>query len=117
MVEDDADDRVIYGTILAQSGFEVVFAEDYESGLRAAREQQPDAVLLDIGLPGSKTGLDLCLDVRRGHETAHLPVVVLSGFAADRVGAAARAAGCSMYIEKPTSPLQVAREIERLLTS
>lgn len=115
MVEDDADDRVIYGTVLSRSGFDVVFAEDYESGLRAARERRPDVMLLDVGLPGSKTGLDLCMDVRRGHDTSDLPVVVLSGFAAAQIGEAARAAGCSRYIEKPTSPLAVARELVRLL--
>ncbi len=117
MVEDDADDRAIYGTVLCRSGFDVVFAEDYETGIRAAREQRPDAVLLDVGLPGDKTGLDLCLAVRRSHGTSHLPVVVLSGFSADQVGDAARAAGCTTYIEKPTSPLQVVRELERLIGS
>lgn len=115
MVEDNPDDRTIYGTVLARSGFDVVFANDYESGLRAVREQHPDAVLLDLGLPGEKTGLDLCLDVRRAYETADLPVIVLSGFRATRVSAAAQAAGCTLYIEKPTSPLQVAAELERLL--
>lgn len=117
MVEDDVDDRLIYGTLLDRLGFDVVFAEDYESGLRAARERHPDAMLVDIGLPGSKTGLDLCLDLRRCHDTADVPVIVLSGFSARRVGEAARAAGCSAYIEKPTSPLAVAREIQRLLAA
>lgn len=117
MVEDNADDRSIYGTVLERRGFDVVFAEDYDSGIRAAREQHPDVVLLDLGLPGSKTGLDLCLDIRRWHETADLPVIVLSGFRANRVSAAAHAAGCTKYIEKPTSPLAVAAELERLLTS
>jgi len=117
MVEDNADDRSIYATVLGERGFDVVFAEDYDSGLRAVREQQPDAVLLDLGLPGQKTGLDLCFDMRRVHDTADLPVVVLSGFRANRVGAAARAAGCTAYLEKPTSPLAVAAELERLLLS
>ncbi len=115
MVEDNADDRFIYGTVLSQRGFDVVFAEDYDSGLRAAQEQSPDAVLLDLGLPGSRTGLDLCFDMRRAFRTADLPVVVLSGFRANRVSAAAHAAGCTKYIEKPTSPLAVAEELERLI--
>ncbi|HEU5209460.1 MAG TPA: response regulator [Longimicrobiales bacterium] len=117
MVEDNADDRSIYGTVLERRGFDVVFADDYDSGMRAARERRPDAVLLDLGLPGAKTGLDLCFDMRRWHETAELPVIVLSGFRANRVSAAAHAAGCTTYMEKPTSPLAVAAELERLLTS
>lgn len=117
MVEDNADDRSIYATVLNNRGFDVVFADDYESGLRAVREQHPDAVLLDLGLPGQKTGLDLCFDMRRAHDAPDMPVIVLSGFSANRVGAAALAAGCTTYLEKPTSPLAVADELERLLFS
>lgn len=115
VVEDDPDDRNIYGIVLCRNGFNVLFAEDYDAGLQLARAVRPDAMLLDLGLPGRHTGLELCLAVRRFHATARLPIVVLTGFPEARLGDAARLAGCTSYIEKPASPLDVLREVRRLI--
>jgi DNA-binding response OmpR family regulator len=51
LIEDNAGDRVIYGNILWYNGFDVVFAEDGETGIRLAGEVHPDLILLDLGLP------------------------------------------------------------------
>lgn len=115
VVEDDPDDRRLYGMTLKQHGYDVAYAGDYDSGLELARTIRPDLILLDLGLPGSKTGLELLLDARRHHATAHLPIIVLSGFAESHVGDAARLAGCTIYLEKPASPLAVVRQISELL--
>ena len=117
VVEDDADDRRLYGMALQQHGYDVAYAGDYHTGLELARTLRPDLILLDLGLPGEKNGLELLLDARRHHATARMPVIVLSGFPEARIGDAARLAGCTAYLEKPASPLAVVRQIGEVLAT
>ncbi|HEX6558157.1 MAG TPA: response regulator, partial [Longimicrobiales bacterium] len=51
LVEDDAGDRNMYGNILWYNGYDVVFAEDGEAGLRIAAAEKPDLIILDLQLP------------------------------------------------------------------
>lgn len=112
MVEDDPDDRQIYGTVLCYNGFDVLLAPDGLSALRNLALHHPDLVLLDLGLPDTD-GLDLCRELIK--REAGMPVIALSGFSEGVMGPKAREAGCTLYIEKPVSPVQVLHEIERFL--
>jgi DNA-binding response OmpR family regulator len=112
VVEDDPHDRQIYGMMLCYNGFDVVFAGRGATALPLAEQFEPDLVLLDVGLPDA-SGLDLCQELRSG--PGEPPVIVLSGFAESRLGAAARRAGCTRYIEKPTNPVEVLHQIEALI--
>lgn len=112
VVEDDPHDRQIYGMMLCYNGFDVVFAGSGASALELAAQYEPDLVLLDVGLPDA-SGLDLCQGLRSG--PGDPPVIVLSGFAESRLGPAARRAGCTRYIEKPTNPVAVLHQIEALV--
>ena len=112
VVEDDPHDREIYGMMLCYNGYDVVFAGDGASALALAEEYQPNLVLLDVGLPDAN-GIDLCAALRKGANDP--PVIMLSGFAESQVGDAARRAGCTRYIEKPTNPVQVLHDIEALI--
>lgn len=114
LVDDDPHDREIYGSILCYNGFDVVCANDGQSGIRLARRVVPDVVLLDIGLPDLH-GLDLCSTLRTDPDTAVIPVIALSAYAETRMGEQARLAGCTRYIEKPASPVAVLHEIEQLV--
>lgn len=49
-VEDNRANRILIGRLL-DSRYELIFAEDGETGLRLAEEVQPDLILMDIGLP------------------------------------------------------------------
>lgn len=49
-VEDNRANRILIGRLL-DSRYELVFAEDGETGLRLAEEVKPDLILMDIGLP------------------------------------------------------------------
>jgi DNA-binding response OmpR family regulator len=114
MVEDDPDDRRIYGAILCYNGFDVVLAPDGLSAVRAARARRPDLIVLDLGLPDGN-GLDICRTLSVREEGGSVPVIALSGFRERDMGQPARSAGCDLYIEKPTSPLRILREIEARL--
>lgn len=111
VVDDDAHDREIYGKMLWYNGFDVIFAENGAEGLRLAREQRPDLMLMDVVMPGLD-GLTLCARLKEQGGTAAIPVILLTGLR--RPGLARRAAdtGCLRLLEKPVSPLEVLREIE-----
>jgi two-component system phosphate regulon response regulator PhoB len=113
MVEDDPADRELYGKILCYNGFDVVLAGAGTDAVERAQQVVPDCVLLDLGLP-DMSGLEVCQALRARTATAAVPVVILSGRAQSEMGGRARDAGCVAYIEKPTEPVQVLKEIERL---
>jgi CheY-like chemotaxis protein len=113
VVEDDPDDREIYGRILGYNGFDVVFAPTGSDAMELAQQYRPDVVLLDMRLP-DVTGLQL-LDHLRRHCALDAHVVVLSGLAEESMGEMARRAGCAAYIEKPASPVAVLHAVEALV--
>ena len=114
VVDDDEQDRQLYGMMLCYNGFDVVFAGSIRAGREMAEAYAPDLVLLDLGLPDGN-GLELCAEFRRHSTFAELPVIVLSGFRRDELGETADRYGCADYVEKPASPLDVMSRIEQLV--
>jgi DNA-binding NarL/FixJ family response regulator len=76
-------------------------------GIAATR---PAAVLLDLSMP-DMDGLEAILKIRKGD--AHVAIVVLSGFSADRMGPPSLERGADGYVEKGT-PIQELRDATRL---
>ena len=114
MVEDDPDDRGIYGTILCYNGFDVLLVPDGAAALRCAELYRPDLILLDLGLPDAD-GLDICRALRKRSLAPPAPIIALSGFSQSRMERRAREAGCVCYVEKPTNPVHVLHRIEEIL--
>jgi two-component system response regulator MprA len=76
VVDDDQAVREVLGRTLTLGGYEVQMAADGEQALDAVVESVPEAVVLDIGLPGMD-GLELCRRVRRlGNR---VPILMLTG--------------------------------------
>ena len=112
VVEDDADAAEALGELLAASGHVVRVARDGPSGLEAARAFLPDAVLLDLDLPG----FDGCELARRLRATPGLEgalLVALSGWAGSADRARAAEAGIDHHVVKPAG---IAR-LEELLST
>lgn len=114
VIEDDPDDREIYGKLLWYNGFEVLFADTGQAGLRVALEHRPDLVLLDLILPEA-SGIDVCAALRGDPRTRRIPIVVLTARSAAEMGEAARLAGCDLFLEKPLAPLEVLHAVEALI--
>lgn len=97
VVEDDAPLRRALGTTLRANGFEVVEAESGEDGLHAHTAQRPDAVVLDLSLPGMD-GMAVLQEIRTVSE---IPVVVLTVRDQRDDKVAALDAGADDYVTKP----------------
>jgi CheY-like chemotaxis protein len=80
LIEDSKFQRVANERALSRAGYTVVQAGDGEAGLRSARENMPDLILLDMMLP-KISGLDVLRTLKRDASLRQIPVIVLSGLA------------------------------------
>jgi diguanylate cyclase (GGDEF)-like protein/PAS domain S-box-containing protein len=103
VIADDIPElRSLLWVALQGRGFELVGeAGDGREALRLAAGAQPDAVVLDLGMPGTD-GPDLIAELRR--RTPAVKVVALSAFAADEVRNGAFDQGAHAYLEKDVDP-------------
>jgi CheY-like chemotaxis protein len=113
LVDDDRDVRTLTGMVLATRGVGTVYeAATGREGLRLAREQQPDLILLDVGLPdiSGETVLQL---LRVDPLTQHIPVVFFTGSAEGY--SRLRALPASEVVLKPFHPERLCALLERTM--
>jgi CheY-like chemotaxis protein len=78
MVDDDADFSEAVSFFLEQRGYAVLRAQDGREGLRLARMERPDLILMDIMMDERTEGLFALQEIRRTPELKAVPVFVLS---------------------------------------
>jgi DNA-binding response OmpR family regulator len=115
LIVEDSDSicRMIEALVSAR-GFEVKSAASGARGLEEAFSWQPHVILLDINLPGSYDGLEVCTKLRGDKITKDTPVIIISAMNDDEVKRQAVACGANAFYEKPFSPLALLKEIEAL---
>jgi len=112
LVVDDEDAlRVAVRRALETEGFRVEEAATGGDALTAARSRPPDAVILDLGLP-DMNGIDVLRELR---VASTVPVLVLSGHAAEADRVAALELGADDYVVKPFLARELAGRIRGLL--
>jgi two-component system, cell cycle response regulator DivK len=114
LVEDNPDNRTIYGTILRHVGYNVAEAGSGEEGLRLARELMPQLVLMDVAMPGID-GWEATRILKADAATAAIPVVALTAHAMTEDRRRAQEVGCDGYLSKPIEPRKVVDEVRRLV--
>ncbi|MBX3191172.1 MAG: response regulator [Labilithrix sp.] len=115
LIVEDSDSicRMIQALVAAR-GFEVRSAGSGARGLEEAFSWKPHIVLLDINLPGSYDGLEVCAKLRSEAHTKDTPVIIISAMNDDEVKRRAADVGANAFYEKPFSPLALLKEIEAL---
>lgn len=114
VVEDEADLRELLEAALRSAGYEVTTAADGRAGLRAARTELPDLVVLDLMLPDID-GADLCRTLRSEPATADVVIFVISAKSdlLDRIGAFQQ--GADDFLVKPFSFRELLLRIRAML--
>jgi CheY-like chemotaxis protein len=121
LVEDDADDRMLFTDALNELTTDVRLktASHCDDGIDALikpQDELPDLVVMDINMPG-KNGLECLEDIRNHARLKKLPVVILSTDTAAEVIEDAYRRGANFYISKPNSFQELKREIQKIITT
>ena len=114
IVEDDADVRLGYSVLLRANHYDTCFAADGLTAISEARKQQPDLILLDLGLPAGD-GFIVLDRLRALPNLAPIPVVVVSArdFRANKDRALK--AGAKAFVQKPWNDSELLALIRQLL--
>jgi len=99
VVEDDRFLRKAAEAALRRQGFTVLVASDGEEGLRMARSELPDLVLLDLIMPGLQ-GFEVLKLLKEEATTSAIPVIILSNLGQDSDVKKAMEAGAVDYLVK-----------------
>jgi signal transduction histidine kinase/DNA-binding response OmpR family regulator/HAMP domain-containing protein len=113
IIDDDPEIRYTIGQYLISRGYDVVYAEDGETGLQKAIELQPFAITLDVILP-KKNGWTILQDIKEHPATCNIPVILISVMGDKNLG---YGLGAFEYFVKPISPdklLTVFTKLENL---
>jgi len=114
VVDDEAPIRLLCRVNLEAEKMQVLEAADGESGLKLARAEKPDVVLLDVMMPGMD-GWQVAERLVEDEATTQIPLVFLTARAELRDRARGLELGGVDYITKPFNPLDLAPVIESLL--
>lgn len=108
LIVDDHDElRELLKMTLEYSDFELLEARDGRQALELVEQHQPDALILDIMMPGELDGIDVCQSIKANAETAHIKVVLLSAKGQKDDIRAGRDVGADAYFVKPFSPMSL----------
>ena len=112
VVEDDDDTRIVFSDGLGHAGYRVITASTGVDGLRAARDEHPQLILLDLSLRGAD-GWEVVRCLKASRLTGDIPVLLITGYA--DLGERAEAEGCAGFLTKPISLTTLRRAVELLL--
>jgi CheY-like chemotaxis protein len=114
LVEDNELNRDMLSRRLQKRGYEVLMAEDGETGVAMARSAAPAVILMDVSLPGID-GWEATRRLKAAPETAHIPIIALTAYAERADRERALAVGCSDFDTKPIELPRLLGKIEALL--
>ncbi len=115
LIVEDSDSIVrMIQALMSARGFEVRSASSGARGLEEAFSWKPHVMLLDINLPGSYDGIQVCAKIRADKDLKDTPIIIISAMSDEEVKRRAHEAGATAYYEKPFSPLALLKEIESL---
>jgi signal transduction histidine kinase len=113
IVDDHVDGAGSLAMLLRTMCRAVYVAHRGVTGLELALEHRPDAIILDIGLPGMN-GYELARELRSRPETRRAAILALSGYGRDDDRALSRDAGIDRHLVKPVDAVELRRTLEVL---
>lgn len=114
-VEDESALQKSIGDILSKEGYKIVKAMDGEEGLRLAKEEMPDLMILDIILP-KLDGLQVLEKVKKDDGTKDIPVIILTNLEGTESVQKALELGATTYLIKSNYTLEeIVRKVNKAL--
>lgn len=119
LLVDDDPDLVEATSIVLRTKYEVITANEGNEGIRKAKEENPDLIILDVIMP-VKDGFSAAEQIKKDPELREIPIIMLTSYA-ERKGETNIPASKGMmleaedYIEKPVKPDELLKRVEELL--
>ena len=114
VVDDVEDNRDVYAVYFEHAGFEVAQACNGEEALASVARQKPDAVVMDLSMPGLD-GWETTRLIKSNPRTKDVVVIVVTGLATVDDTQRARAAGADEVCTKPCLPDALLAKLKTLL--
>ncbi|MET0351155.1 MAG: response regulator transcription factor [Rhizobacter sp.] len=106
VVDDQPDNLSVLHDALDEAGYTVLVATNGEQALQRAAQALPDVMLLDAMMPGMD-GFEVARRMKAHAETAHIPIIFMTGLTETEHVVAAYGAGGVDYVTKPIRPMEV----------
>jgi len=115
IVDDHADSRDLFATVLSRRGAEVTVVDSVREGLAAARRVRPDVIVCDLAMPGDD-GFALIRELRSrpGDQGNVVPAVALTAYARPEDRDRALAAGFQVHLSQPVEPRALLEAVARV---
>ncbi len=117
VIDDEPELLAMIATVLKAEKYRVLTATHGEEGLRVARKDQPDLIILDIMMP-EMDGWVVCRQLREHRRTKEIPIVMLTAKTSSidqQMGI--RVIGVQDYLTKPFDPAELVRRIGAVLAA
>ena len=119
LIDDDIDFVEATKTVLESEPYDVIVAHEGNEGLRKAREENPDLILLDVIMP-VKDGFTAAEQLKKDPELRKIPVLMLTAFSSKvQETSIPRSRGFTLeaedYIEKPVTPAELLAKVKQYL--
>jgi len=114
VIEDNPQNARMVEKLLKRAGHEVLIAEDGEIGMSTVFENEPDLVLIDLGLPDID-GQTVVALLKQQESLASIPMIAFTAWPPDTAHSMATAYGCDGVITKPIDTREFANQIESFI--
>jgi DNA-binding response OmpR family regulator len=114
VIEDTLTDVEILAGCLRQEGLQVITARSSEEASEKIERQKPDAIVLDVVLPG-RSGYELCRQLKSQNTTSDIPIVMCSTKDSDIDRFWGIKQGADAFLPKPIDKDELVRTVKKLI--
>lgn len=114
VVDDEKELVELIKNMLELRGYEVIFAYDGDEGLRKAKVERPDLIILDLRLPKIE-GYRVCSILKLDEGYKRIPILILSALSDEDDKTLGMKVGADAYLTKPHNDRELLSTIEKLL--
>ncbi len=115
IVDDEPHILQLLSARLKANQYQVIAASNAEQAFRAAHEEKPDLILLDIRMPG-ETGMSLYESLAISKSTASIPIIFITAYPQDNMRDKVLAMGAVDFIAKPFNADELLKKVKNALT-
>lgn len=112
VADDEQEIRSLLDDFLKDEGYEVVLASDGEQALQLAETESPQAIIMDIKMPGLD-GIEVCKRLKEKEETKLIPVIIITGFRDNKLDALDM--GADDFVNKPFDMVELSIRVKSVL--